>query len=333
MTRLASPARVAGIGTLVAVAAFGHVLYPAWLALRTRGRADPVPPEPSVWPDVTVLVPAYRERSVIAAKVEDVTGNGYPGRVQVLVVADDEDTAEAAAATAADVVTNGDRRGKAHAINVGLEAAGHDLVVLTDANASFTPGTLAALVRWFEDDSVGAVAGEKRVLDEAEGLYWRFESWLKRRESRLGTTIGLVGELAAVKRSATKPLPTDLLVDDLWIALDVVESAGGSSTSQPRSPPSSARPIWARSGSAGPAAWRAPSSAVAPQAAAPPGEPRRRPALGSPARSLLARTCGARAAAPHRRRLVSAQPPRTPLPAGPRGRGRARCCARAAAPS
>jgi cellulose synthase/poly-beta-1,6-N-acetylglucosamine synthase-like glycosyltransferase len=226
MTRLPSPARVAGIGTLVAVAAFGHVLYPAWLALRTRGRPDPVPPEPSAWPDVTVLVPAYKERSVIAAKVEDVTQNGYPGRVQVLVVADDEDTAEAASATAADVVTNGDRRGKAHAINVGLEAARHDLVVLTDANASFTPGTLAALVRWFEDDSVGAVAGEKRVHDQGEGLYWQFESWLKQRESRLGTTIGLVGELAAVKRSATRPLPTDLLVDDLWLALDVVESGG-----------------------------------------------------------------------------------------------------------
>lgn len=226
MTRLASPARVAAIGTLTAVAAFGHVLYPAWLVLRTRGRDDPEPPSPEEWPGVTVVVPAYRERAVIAAKVDDVTANGYPGTLQVLVVADDPETAEAARATVADVVTNGDRRGKAHAINLGLEAARHDLVVLTDANASFTPGTLAALIRWFEDASVSAVAGEKRVLDQTEGLYWRFESWLKRRESRLGTTIGLVGELAAVKRSATRPLPTDVLVDDLWLALDLIEGGG-----------------------------------------------------------------------------------------------------------
>ena len=225
MTRLASPARVAGIATLTAVAAFGHVLYPAWLALRTRGRPDADPPSPDRWPGLTVVVPAYRERSVIAAKVEDVAANGYPGELQVLVVADDAETAEAAAATMAEVVGNGDRRGKAHAVNLGLEAARHDHVVLTDANASLAPGTLASLVRWFEDGSVGAVAGEKRVLDGGEGLYWAFESWLKRRESRLGTTIGLVGELAALRRSACKPLPTDLIVDDLWLALDVI--AGG----------------------------------------------------------------------------------------------------------
>lgn len=225
MTRLASPARVAGTGTLAAVAAFGHVLYPAWLALRARGRSDPEPPRPGRWPGVTVVVPAYKERAVIAAKVEDVAANGYPGDLQVLVVADDPETAEAADATVADVVSNGDRLGKAHAVNRGIEAARHDVVVLTDANASFAPGTLTSLVRWFEDRSVGAVAGEKRVLDQGEGLYWQFESWLKRREARLGTTIGLVGELAALRRSACKPLPTDLVVDDLWLALDVI--AGG----------------------------------------------------------------------------------------------------------
>jgi hypothetical protein len=223
MPRLASPARVAAIGTLTAVAAFGHVLYPAWLALRTRGRDDAEPPSPDQWPGLTVVVPAYRERAVIAAKVDDVTANGYPGALQVLVVADDAETAEAARATIADVVSNGDRLGKAHAVNRGIESAKHDFIVLTDANASLAPGTLASLVRWFEDGTVGAVAGEKRVLDQGEGLYWRFESWLKRREARLGTTIGLVGELAALRRSACRPLPTDLVVDDLWLALDVIE--------------------------------------------------------------------------------------------------------------
>lgn len=223
MTRLAPPVRMVGIGTLTAVAALGHVLYPAWLMLRTRGRCDPEPPRPDDWPGVTVVVPAYRERAVIAAKVDDVVANGYPGSLQVLVVADDPETAEAAQATDADVVPNPTRLGKAHAVNLGIESARHDFVVLTDANARLAPGTIASLVRWFEDGSIGAVAGEKRVLDESEGLYWRFESWLKRRESRLGATIGLVGELAAVRRSARRPMPTDLVVDDLWLALDVIE--------------------------------------------------------------------------------------------------------------
>lgn len=225
MRRLAPPARALTIGFLAGTASVGHVLYPLWLAVKTRGRTDPRPPTPEPWPGLTVIVPAYRERAVIAAKVEDALANGYPGPLQVLVVADDEDTAEAARATAADVVVSEERRGKAAAVNRGFEAAEHDLVVLTDANTLLAPGTLAALARWFDDPSVGAVAGEKRVLEQGEALYWRFESWLKRRESRLGTTVGLVGELAALRRSLCRPLPTDMIVDDLWLALDV--SAAG----------------------------------------------------------------------------------------------------------
>lgn len=225
MHRLAPPARALGIGVLAGVASFGHLLYPAWLAFRTRGMCDPLPPSPESWPGVTVVIPAYRERAVIAAKVEDVLANGYSGALEVLVVADDAGTAEAARKTQAAVLVSAERAGKASAVNRGLESAEHEIVVLTDANASLEHGALAALVRWFEDRSVGAVAGEKRVLSQEESLYWRFESWVKRRESRLGSTIGLVGELAALRREACRPIPTDLIVDDLWLALDL--SAAG----------------------------------------------------------------------------------------------------------
>jgi hypothetical protein len=225
MHHLASPGRLAGIALLAGIASFGHVLYPAWLAFKTRAKTDPEPPVPETWPGVTVVVPAYRERNVIKAKVEDAFANGYPGPLQVLVVADDPETADAARSTAADIVVSDNRGGKANAVNRGLEQARHEIVVLTDANASLAPGTLAALARWFEDATVGAVAGEKRVLDQSEALYWKFESWLKRRESRLGTTIGLVGELAALRRTAFRPVPPDLIVDDLWLALQVT-SAG-----------------------------------------------------------------------------------------------------------
>ncbi|HYN89398.1 MAG TPA: hypothetical protein VER55_12755, partial [Ardenticatenaceae bacterium] len=84
----------------------------------------------------------------------------------------------------------------------------------------------ASMVRWFADPSIGAVAGEKQVEGQGEGLYWRYESWLKRREFRLGTTVALVGELAAVRRSRWQPVPVDVAIDDLWIALDALE--GGS---------------------------------------------------------------------------------------------------------
>ncbi len=209
---------------LVGLAGTGHVLYPTLLHAVTRLRPDPSPPDVQGWPELTVVVPAYRETTVIGAKVEDVCANGYPGEVEVVVVADDPETAVAAGRAGARVLTSDTRRGKAEALNRGIEIAGGTAVVVTDANTRLVPGSLQALVRWFADPSVGAVAGEKTVVGvTGEGAYWRFESWLKRREARTGTTIGLVGELAAVRRETFRPLPSDLAVEDLWMALDVVE--------------------------------------------------------------------------------------------------------------
>lgn len=206
------------------VAAFGHLLYPALLAARTRRLSDAEPPLPAKWPDLALVIPAYRESGVIEAKIDSVRANGYEGNVAVIVVAEDEATAAAAARAGARVISPGSRLGKARALNEGLEAATEEVVVFTDANNPLEPGALAALARWFSDPTVGAVAGEKRVEgSEGEGLYWRFESWLKQRESRTGTTIGLVGELGAVRRSLFRSLPDDVVIDDLWIALDVIE--------------------------------------------------------------------------------------------------------------
>ena len=209
---------------LLAVAAVGPALYPAWLAWKTRRVADPVPPEPDEWPSVSVVIPAYRERLVIAHKVENTLENGYPGPLDVIVVAEDEETAAAAAATPARVINGANRRGKAGALNVGVREATGSVVVLTDANAMLEPGGLSKLVRWLADLTVGAVTGEKRIItDNGEGLYWSFESWLKRRENRTGTTIGVGGELIAMRRADYVDLATDTAVDDFWLALDVAE--------------------------------------------------------------------------------------------------------------
>lgn len=208
---------------LLGAAATGPIGYPLWLAAATRARADPEAPEPDDWPAVTALVCAYREREVIAAKVENLQSNGYPGRLHVLVVADDPQTAAAARTTDAEVLSPTERLGKAEAINRGVAAARDDIVVLSDANALLVPGSITALVRWLSDPRVGAVAGEKQVTGGSQGHYWRFEAWLKGREWRRGSTIGLVGELAAVRRSLFRPLPANLAVDDMWLGLDILE--------------------------------------------------------------------------------------------------------------
>ena len=214
------------VGALVAAASTGHVLYPAWLAVASRRRGRPTGrPIPAPWPAVTVLVAAYGEAECIGPKVHDVLANGYPGPLDVMVVADaDVETAARAEHAGATVVTADDRLGKAQAINLGFSKVTAPIVVVTDANNVLAPGAIAAMVRHFGDPRVGAVAGEKVEADGGgEDLYWRFESWLKQREWRLGTTIGLVGELAAIRTDAWRPIPADIATDDLWIALDLSE--------------------------------------------------------------------------------------------------------------
>ncbi len=212
---------------MLTVAAIGPVIYPLWLGWRTRRLPDPEPPEPTSWPDLTVVVPAFREQRVIAAKVENLLENGYPGRLELIVVADDEETAATARTTSARVIAPPERIGKAAALNLGVRSAETEIVAITDANAMIDAGGLEKLIRWFDDPTVGAVAGEKHIdTASGESTYWMFESWLKRRENRTGTTIGLIGELAAFRREEYVELPEDIAVDDLWLALDIVEHGG-----------------------------------------------------------------------------------------------------------
>jgi biofilm PGA synthesis N-glycosyltransferase PgaC len=219
------PAALAG---LTASAVLGHVGYPValWAARRATGRRR-LPPAPAPTPPaITVLIPAYREAGVIAAKVTDIEANGYPGPLEVLVVADgDPETEEKARAAGARTILLPERMGKSQAVNRGLEAATTEVVVIADAGHNrLEPGSIAALVKWFEKPNVGAVAGEK-MEDQggSEGIYWRFESMLKRWEADMGSTLGLDGGLCAVRRSAWRPIPDDISNDDFWIALDLME--------------------------------------------------------------------------------------------------------------
>ncbi|RKR73550.1 glycosyltransferase [Frondihabitans australicus] len=220
MSRLRSSAVVVG---LVASVAAGHVVYPALLGLAARFRSrEPVRPIISEWPPITVVVPAYREKGVIALKVDNIRDNGYPGDVRILVVADgDAETAEIAREAGADILLLDQRGGKSAALNAGVAHAETEWIVCTDANAQLVGGSLQNLVAWLSDSSIGAVAGEKLEGDGGELAYWRFTSWIKRNEWRTGSTIALDGGLCAVRKSAWQPIPVGISCDDFWISLDM----------------------------------------------------------------------------------------------------------------
>jgi len=150
---------------------------------------------------------------VIAAKVANALALDWPReRLEVVVCSDGstDDTAPCARAAGADLVLDLPRGGKVRTQDAGVAAARGELLAFSDANASWEPGALAALVAAFEDPKVGYACGQMRFVqacegpgaDNQEGLYWRYEMAVRARESRLASVTGGNGGIYAVRREA-----------------------------------------------------------------------------------------------------------------------------------
>lgn len=201
--------------------------YPLLLTVAARLRPRPHKQAP-ITPSVTILIPAYNEARVIEAKLENSLAQDYPQeKLDVLVVADgsDDDTAARAqryARRGVRVLHEPVRRGKIAAVNRAMPWVKSEVVVFTDANAMLTENAVAALVRHFADPEVAAVAGEKRVAGGGEGLYWRYESYLKGLDSRLSSVMGAAGELFALRRHLFQPPPQDSIIEDFVLSMELV---------------------------------------------------------------------------------------------------------------
>ncbi|MGE5248944.1 MAG: glycosyltransferase family 2 protein [Bacteroidota bacterium] len=185
-------------------------------------------------PGVTLLIAAYNEEAVIRDKIRNSLDIDYPhDRYQILVVTDgsSDSTAERVAEFAArgvELLHEAERRGKMAAINRALPHARGEVVVFSDANNFYGRETLQRLVAPFGDTEVGAVSGAKMVeqdegsLAASEGLYWKYESFIKKQESALGSCTSASGEILALRRSAYRRPPDNIINDDFYIAMQAV---------------------------------------------------------------------------------------------------------------
>ena len=103
----------------------------------------------------------------------------------------------------------------------------HDVVVFADARQSWAADALPRLLSNFADPRVGAVSGDLVLRDGAGvltgvGLYWRFEKWLRRKESQLWSQVGVSGSISAVRRDLFRPIPAGTLLDDVYWPMHVV---------------------------------------------------------------------------------------------------------------
>ncbi|HVS28813.1 MAG TPA: glycosyltransferase family 2 protein [Solirubrobacteraceae bacterium] len=160
-------------------------------------------------PDVSLVVAAYNEAAVIDAKISNSLALDYPReRLQLIVACDGptDDTAQRARAAGADLVLELDRGGKIRAQDAAVDVARGEVVAFSDANALLEPDALRRLVAPFADPDVGYVCGQVRFIGQdgtnQEGLYWRYEMWIRELESRLASVTAGNGAIYATRRAA-----------------------------------------------------------------------------------------------------------------------------------
>jgi glycosyltransferase involved in cell wall biosynthesis len=194
---------------LLAWAQAGYGLALAALRRRPRRHVWPLD-EGGALPTDSLIVAAHAERDVIAAKVANALALDYPREKLEVVVACDgspDGTPDAARQAGADVVLELPRGGKVRAQDAAVARSTADIVAFSDANARWEPRALRALVAPFTDPGVGYVCGRVAFVNPGggtnqEGAYWRYEMFLRERESDLWSVTAGNGAIYATRRDA-----------------------------------------------------------------------------------------------------------------------------------
>ena len=218
---------------------YGLIIYLLVKLRRLTGHARSQPDNTAFLPDVMLVVPAYNEHAYIAEKVRNSLALDYPSDKLSLFFVTEGSTdgttelLEQMAATNPRISVMGgqQRLGKIEAVNRAMRQIHSPFVIFTDANTNLNPEAVRQIIRHFADPQVGAVAGEKRIdvfaseaaVGSGEGLYWKYESLLKRLDTELHSVVGAAGELFAIRTELYQPVEKDTLLDDFVISLRIAE--------------------------------------------------------------------------------------------------------------
>jgi biofilm PGA synthesis N-glycosyltransferase PgaC len=219
---------LAAAALALAVLVYTYAGYPALLALLRRVRPLRPRVDPTWTPTVTACVAAYNAEATLQAKLASLTALDYPAdKLDILVYSDGstDRTDEITAAWSAhdprvQLIAGHLRKGKPSALNAMAERARGEVLLLTDARQPVEPGALRAMLALLADPLVGCVTGNLRLQGAAgSGVYWRYENWIRRSEARFRSVVGMTGPLSAIRRSDLGPLPSNLILDDVWIPM------------------------------------------------------------------------------------------------------------------
>ena len=219
----------------VLVPFYAYIGYPlVLLVLRLLIRRE-VRKRP-IQPSISLLIPAYNEDDVIARKIENSLALDYPSERLEIVVASDgskDRTAEIAQSLAdgqrVRVLAFPENRGKIATLNASVPELRGEIVVFSDAAAMLFPNSVRILIENFADPAVGAVSGLYKIVkaDEvdvgkSEDFYWKYETFLKIKESQVASTLGGHGHLHAIRKDLYPYPPPGTINDDYIIPVSVL---------------------------------------------------------------------------------------------------------------
>lgn len=205
---------------------YTYFVYPILLYIANRRQHIEPPPAMADWPTVNLIIAAHNEEAVIRRKLQNSLALDYPAdKLRITVAADGcTDRTVEIINTFADkgieLSEQAEHLGKTGALNAAVAQSQAEIIVFSDANSMYQPDAVQQLVRHFGAKDVGCVCGNLtlgnttgQAVGQGEGLYWRYEKWIKQQESQFAGLIGANGSIFAIRRELYTPLDLDIIDD------------------------------------------------------------------------------------------------------------------------
>ncbi len=207
-----------------------------WVLNKIKRPRHPSGFEAGFEPDVALIIAAVNEEDYIGDKIKNTLSLDDPaGKLGIYFVTDGSTDGTP------DIVREYPqlhllhepaRRGKAAAMNRAMHFIKEPFVIFCDANTVLNEACIKEMVKFYADPTVGAVAGEKKIYQPVqtkaasagEGLYWKYESFLKKQDSDFYTVVGAAGELFSVRSNLYQPIEEGVLIEDFVLSLRIAQN-------------------------------------------------------------------------------------------------------------
>ena len=190
-------------------------------------------PEPKEWLPVTLIVAVYNEEAILEQKISNTLAIDYPAdKLNIIFITDgsvDESVNIINKYPSVILFHQQQRKGKFAAIKRAMQSVRTPVVIFSDANTMLNKECIKRMILHYQDIKVGGVAGEKKIIHnkqvsaigEAEGLYWKYESFLKKQDAGFNTVAGAAGELFSIRTELFKTVDDELILDDFVTSMQV----------------------------------------------------------------------------------------------------------------